>query len=254
MQKALDALQRAGEPGMYRALKRTLFERNEPCFTQLYWHPPRIVNGLIEATRIPQYNGRRIEIVNAASRFALQAYAKGVTESSVSKMTEVVSAEGLMDADLSPPIDQISRRSLYSRHIQSMAGRLQEKTGSAPLFIVPIGNGGVAHGFATALEYGALVPETDARVYPIRFSTKKSRHIKPHVSQEENDHIIAGSIDRTLVLVDDDAYSGSTVRRAVDHFRKQGASDVIGIVASDQRESLPDGEWWERNCAHQPIV
>jgi hypothetical protein len=217
----------------------------EPSTSSTFWQPGRLMRSIIDSHTVGQ---TRIDLVNQAARFALRFYAHGDGQEQLQDLRESMLGQALLHRQVKQTFDQTTLRSTQINKTEAAAKRLLDKT-TDDVFMVPICHGGFVAGVQMALQYRRLNPDGDMSLYPIRYSRDKMSDIDPRIFTAELDHIREGAQDRTVVVFDEDAYSGHSVGCTVQKLQTAlPGHEVLGLVSNDARyyvDAETQGLWWE---------
>jgi hypothetical protein len=213
---------------------------------QNFWHPARILRGAIEGRMATP---DRATVVGEVTRFALRAYAGEVQEADIIDLGRLAADSELDKVFVEQRIDEVTLDASSPRFSRAASSVIAHKLAGNDALFVPICHGGFVAGVQTALSYsretGSGVP-----VYPVRHSREKRQDTLPYVSNQELTILEEVSRDRTVVVYDEDAASGETMRETVNYFDDMlSAQNVIGAVSYDRRRhevAQAQGTWWEK--------
>jgi hypothetical protein len=216
---------------------------------------PQALTGLILSSSV---DGEPLtQLINASTRVSLGYYAGRLAAADCEQLQELLVANGL--AGKAPPLrrhDSTSDKATQPAYSRASAQRMMSQFApDEDLLVIPIFGGGYIPGMQTALFYQQERPNADVAVYPTYYSMRKARHTAPLLKEAEIDYLRTITVDRTIVLHDEDGSNrvDGTMSMAVAFFsRALNHPRVYGIVNLDHRDEAiraATGEWWE-NC-HQ---
>jgi len=215
-----------------------------------YWGPSRVVRAVIDSSIGGQ---DRVRIVNEAAETAIDFYAGSDGASNkLSALRVNLESKGILDTIVNQRYDAVTAQSTSNGRSSSNADRLNEML-DEPMLMVPLCHGGLVPGLQTFLYHGRH--RQDSALYPVRFSRAKHHDRRPFLVDEELDHLRDLSQDRTVVVYDDDSYTGETVGRMVSFFKDtlgKRKGKYIGMVSMDRRmrwseARVRQGEHWQRS-------
>jgi hypothetical protein len=230
---------------------RYLCKPSEHPISNAFWHPGHLMRSIIDNTT----SEARIDLVNKAAHFALRFYAHGTGSDQLRALRESTSMHDLLGKSVRQPSDGATLYAMEAERTAAAAQRLQD-TITNDVLMIPLCHGGFVAGVQTALQYHRLNPDSDINVYPIRYSRDKMRDTMPQISVAEMEYIKAGVEGRTVVVFDEDSYSGHSVGRTIQTLQRHlPGQQIVGLVSNDVREEEAielQGTWWE-NYEDSPL-
>ena len=112
-----------------------------------------------------------------------------------------------------------------------------------PKLFIALGHGGIVSSLATFAE----MPE-DTLVYPVRFSRHKAKDGKPCLSNRELELLQTYSVDRDVIVHDEDRSSSGTIRTATSYFRSLLLRPTYGVTPATGRHPNgyePEVVWYD---------
>jgi hypothetical protein len=234
--------------GRVEQIVGTLAAAPEPLPASLCWYPDRLLGAVLDGRR-PEGTDR-IQLVEDTAAFALEA-CRGVRDGvRLESIQQQLGQHGLMRHIVRHSYDPWSLTGTDPERSRHTADWLLN-TFRDSLLIVPLGHGGLPVGS----QVGALLRQAgmnaqDAAIYPLLFSRAKRFQWHPRITQEELDYLRIQSYGRQVVVLDEDAKTGTTVSRAVRFLRGHGIAGkaIAGVVNHDRRthrRQAKQGVHWE---------
>lgn len=132
-----------------------------------------------------------------------------------------------------------------------VARRLLDQIDGEPSLVLALLQGGLVTTYESVLDCMREEHELDMLVYPLPYSETKAHQRRLSLQPEEVQLLGRASGERTLVVVDDDAYTGATMEHSIQHLSNYcESSEIIGIASHDNRPQYVrnvQGEWWENS-------
>lgn len=123
------------------------------------------------------------------------------------------------------------------KYSQRAAHALAKKEASGNILFIALGNGGIAAGMDTFIQYKGLTGGAGATFYAVRFSMYKKQDEKPKLGDDEVQHLKQLAAGKTVVIFDEDRTTGRTLDYAARFFNELFVdSTVIDIANSDEHE------------------
>jgi hypothetical protein len=230
------------------ALRAAAEHPGDEISSETYWQPGRILKGIIDS----EIDGEdKIELVGLTTEVALETLAQGPSPESIEGLRDVVHEYGLDGKRVYQRPDGVTATASSADLSAAAAERISSKIGDKPAIILPICYGGFSAGIETALYFQRAQGDTTVDVYPIRFSSNKYHDEVPLIDPAERDMIAEQCGEKTVIVYDEDAFSGLTVAQVVGYLDEHLPKDatIIGITNFDKRDDgdIRDfGEWWEK--------
>lgn len=220
----------------------------------LAWHPSRIAAATIQATGLEK---PRVGALTTISDFAKNVF-RGTA--ALDQLVQVAAIAIRLGIDQEPASQRIDDATLTGTDIQysrTAAANLAAKVGQEDPFMISLGYGGFTAGIIAGLEYERLTG-VSLPAYPVRYSQYKSKDRQPFISEEERGYLTETLDGKTVVVFDEDTYSGATIGEAVCYFKRKfpETKSVIGLANRDHRKEKwswfeDQGEWWEHYQSEQ---
>lgn len=143
-------------------------------------------------------------------------------------------------------IDHVSVDSIGSVDHSLTAETLLEMIDDGPSSVLLIGlaHGGVIPAARVFKELTTITGDRNSIFYPIRYSTNKLGDTRPQISKEEESFLLDNVHGRSLVIIDDDYFTHSTIDTAGTHFARLTKTPVhwaVGYAASHRKPKLITG-------------
>ena len=211
-----------------------------------YWEPSHLVHAAMD--HVPTYDPARPQLISQAAEVTTSFYDGSATSEAVTDLWEDFTARALGNVMLSHRTDNDTYEATNPAFSKQNADQLRTLLGEHPALFIAIGHGGIVPATQTFLHYREAQP--DSTLYPVRFSTRKQKDPYPRLSHDEVTHLQEQAERRAVVVYDDDAASGRTLKEAVPFFRNMLAGKlVLGMANDDTRRPLvkeAQGTYWER--------
>lgn len=221
---------------------------NSPVDAGKFWAPARIVRAVIDS-EIAQGQAR-IDLVNSATSLAIGMYKGSVPIEHTENLRGRLKEYGLLSDIVAQGEDIVTCGATAPDLSRSNAERLFKRKDHKSLLMIPLCHGGLVAGIETYLYLQQKQPEVDMPIYPVRFSRAKQRDPHPFMSAAEEEYIHELGRGRTIVLYDEDAFTGQSIAKAVTYLRARHGSKIIGMANADKRLPLAkylQGRQWQRH-------
>jgi len=199
--------------------------------------PPRIVRAVLDY-KIRSFNPECIEeLTKDAINLALNAYKEPRSALDLlgpfMKKIEYTGNQALFYLPLTQEPDDITWKSTRSKFSQASAEKLHNCYNiyeNGCLFIA-LSHGGLMPGMDTFLRYQDLT-DNNSQFYTVRFSRTKIGEDYPSITEKEKQYLIEQGKDRRIVIFDEDACTGKTIKYAKDFFNENlfPLDDIITLI------------------------
>ncbi len=105
----------------------------------------------------------------------------------------------------------LAERSVHSLHHQTHGG---------DILLVPLAHGSLATGIDVFLRYSSMTGSDSCAIYPLKYSAHKHKDAQPHLLPEEADYLRGILPGKTLVVLDEDSFTGTTISAASEFLRQ----------------------------------
>ena len=208
-----------------------------------FWCAAHMARAAVDSLLAPK---ERISLVNDATALALGVYAGVGDAALLENVTERFKQHGLYDKSL-----EWHDRDLYLSRTAARSARVAariENRVQGPVLFIPVSHSGFVPGMLAFLRHQRH--RSDGIIYPARYSIYKSEDCEPQISEPEIKYLAALSKDKTVIVYDNDAVSGTTMNGMMGHLngRLAGSRAVLGYVNEDSRDPgavLRQGRHWE---------
>jgi hypothetical protein len=207
-----------------------------------FWAPARLVRAVLDG---PLDDPQKVPLVEAVTTFAIDAYAGTATDPQLAVVARRLEEHGLWRRNIEQTYDQTTITAIAPELSQQTAHRLEELAPGRRL-LIPVCHGGLVAAVQTYL-YARRAGAQDTAVYPVRHSRVKHFDRQPRVTTHELAYLTELAVGATVVVHDEDAWGGTSMRKTVAYMRERLEAPVVGVVNSDHRSPrrrIRQGENW----------
>ncbi len=219
-----------------------------PSVDDNYWNSARITRAIIDS---PLDGDPRIGLINDAVANASDVYAGRPDVQRMEQLRDRLGQYGLLGTVITQHRDERTMGATTPGRAKKSAELIAQET-DGPLLMIPLCHGGFAAAIQVELAHRRLKPEADVAVYPVRYSRSKHNDTTPRISKKEMKYLKGVAEGRTVVVVDEDAITGSSIDSSIQHLAgKLPGNRIIGIANSDMRaddDREAQGQWWEKSA------
>lgn len=213
-------------------------------------HPLRITATVLNRMiSLNDNSPERPQILSNLMQLSKDIFGGKATPDQIDEFAEMNFRQGFCQLVIDQYIDESTITATNPEFALRAANRLKQVARPEEKFtMVALGNSGTTAAILTTLEYKDMTG-VDIPVYPVRFSTNKLGDKQPQSAPVEQTYLTQQSVNKTLVVCDEDTYTGNGIHTAIGHFRSMGiATKFLGMAVQDlrpERTRTEQGEWWQ---------
>ena len=194
-------------------------------------HPPRIVRAVIDDKIHNPWMGKLRGWLKDALHLAQAVYEQSPAALPLLyRLRQEWEGDYLLMASVFQKADGATWMAMDPYRSARTAEEMIRTTDRAPVLFLALAHGGVAAGLDVFLRYQQLADNPSSAFYAVRFSRDKHSDKRPHVDFSET--LLFGELrqNRTLILFDEDEYSGTTLSKARSFFAETLSPHLFAFV------------------------